>query len=118
MKTRVTKIFKFEMAHKLDTSYSEECRNIHGHSYKLEVTFEGVINKDGMVIDFKKLKEIVQPLVTFFDHGFIDKESFFGMNPTAENMAHWIFDEIRKKTALIIKVKLWETETCFVEVEY
>jgi len=117
MKTSVTKVFHFEMAHQLKDCYSEECKNIHGHSYKLEVTFEGNINANGMIMDFKQMKEIVQPIVDRFDHSFITTETY-NMNPTAENMVTYIFNLIRKDTPLIKKVRLWETATCYAEMGY
>ncbi|HSO85026.1 MAG TPA: 6-carboxytetrahydropterin synthase, partial [Draconibacterium sp.] len=63
-KIRVTKRFHFEMAHTL-YEYDGLCRNIHGHSYYLEVTLIGEPRnepkhpKDGMVLDFGEIKEIV-----------------------------------------------------------
>jgi 6-pyruvoyltetrahydropterin/6-carboxytetrahydropterin synthase len=118
IKTRVTKIFRFETAHQLTDSYSKECQEIHGHSYKCEVTFEGPIDPvTGMVIDFKLVKEIVDPIIKKYDHKFFTKESYC-KNPTAENMAEDIFWSIRDATLLIVKVKLWETETGFVTVGY
>jgi len=117
MKTAVTKIFSFAMAHQLDSCYTEICKNIHGHGYRLEVTFEGDLNKDGMVMDFKRMKEIVQPIVDEFDHSFITIDSF-GMNPTAENMAKHFFNRIREQILSIKKVRLWETDTCYAEVSY
>ncbi len=122
----VTKIFNFAMAHQLVDSYSKECQNIHGHSYRLCVTLEGDINPDsGVIVDFKKIKEIVQPLVDLFDHTFLTAEIFgniegsmVDINPTAENMAKYFFQEIRKQTTLIKKVRLWETETCYVDYGY
>lgn len=118
MRTRVTKIFKFEMAHRLDGCYSEECKQIHGHSYRLEVTFEGHMNEDGMVMDFKQVKEAVQPLVDSFDHKLVTSKEFGGKNPTAENMAMFFFDRIRQKIIFVHKVRLWETDTCYAEVCY
>lgn len=125
MKSSVTKIFKFEMAHQLKNSYSKECQEIHGHGYRLEVTFEGPIDGDGFVIDFKRIKEMVNPIVEYFDHNFITAISFgnylevgFDVNPTAENMAHYIFKMIRKQTTLIKNVRLWETATSFTDVGY
>lgn len=117
MKTQVTKIFKFEMGHVLTDSYSEECKTPHGHSYKAEITFEGDTNSMGMVMDFKEIKELVEPVIKRFDHTFISTETF-GCNPTAENLAATIFNDIRKKTHKLIRVKLWETSTCFVEICY
>lgn len=113
----VTKIFKFEMAHQLNGCYSQECKNIHGHGYKLEITFSGPLNEDGMVMDFKLVKEIVQPIVDHFDHSFQTTETL-GYNPTAENMADDIFKQIRKKCVLLKSIRLWETDTCFIDVSY
>ena len=65
-KIRITKEFKFEMAHALH-GYDGLCKNIHGHSYKLWVTIRGEIRnekghqKDGMVMDFDVIKQIVKP---------------------------------------------------------
>jgi len=117
MKFSVTKIVRFEMAHQLTDSYTQGCKNIHGHGYKLEVTFSGDIQKDGMIMDFKRMKEIIQPIVDEFDHTFLTHDKF-GMNPTAENMANYIFGVIRKKTSLLTKIRLWETENCCAEVGY
>lgn len=122
MKTSVTKVIKFETAHQLTDSYSKECQTIHGHSYKCEVTFEGEIEtKTGMVMDFKLIKEVLQPVVKKYDHKFFTKETFNRENPTAENMAMDIFNMVRfgvKPGILIKRVRLWETDTCFVDVGY
>ena len=74
---RITKEFKFEMAHALH-GYDGLCKNIHGHSYRLWVTVRGRIKKedkhkkDGMVIDFDVLKKIVKPLIVDkYDHSLV-----------------------------------------------
>lgn len=118
MKTSVTKIMKFEMGHQLENCYSEECKSPHGHGYRLECTFEGDINPvSGMVMDFKQIKEILEPIIAEYDHKFLTV-STYGKNPTAENMALDIFQAIRLQTLMITKVQLWETDTGFVEVTY
>lgn len=117
MKTQVTKIFKFEMGHVLSSAYDTDCLRHHGHGYTVEITFEGDINSMGMVMDFKEIKDMVSPIINKFDHQFLTTESF-GKNPTAENIAQQIFSEIREKTHKLIRVKLWETDTCFVEICY
>ena len=73
----LTKNFRFEAAHAL-VGYDGKCRNIHGHSYELQVTVKGLpINdennpKNGMVIDFHELKGIVnEEIVNRLDHSFI-----------------------------------------------
>lgn len=77
MLLRLTKQFRFEMAHALP-AYEGKCRNIHGHSYKLFVTVEGVplqekdAPTDGMVLDFHLLSQIVTRLVVDpFDHALV-----------------------------------------------
>ena len=74
---RITKEFKFEMAHALH-AYDGLCKNIHGHSYRLWVTVKGKVKndhghtKDGMVMDFGGLKEIVKPeIVDKYDHSLV-----------------------------------------------
>ena len=73
---RITKEFKFEMAHALH-GYDGLCKNIHGHSYKLCVTVKGKIknnkgnSKDGMVLDFDILKSIVKPeIINKYGHDY------------------------------------------------
>ena len=130
----VRKEFKFEAAHVLDKCYSEECKFIHGHSYKVEV-FVGssTLNEDGMVVDFKKLKEIVSPLIDAWDHRLIGTAMTLThwfqpvqvmvvvkFNPTAENMSHYLFDKIQEKLKEIhlgyyLKVRVWETATSYAE---
>ena len=74
---RITKEFKFEMAHAL-MGYDGPCRNIHGHSYELKVTVAGNPITDetnpklGMVMDFGELKKIVRDaIVDVFDHALV-----------------------------------------------
>ena len=123
---KVTKRFTFEASHNL-INYKGKCANLHGHSYKLEVTFVRSFGLDnqGMVLDFNKVNEIVEPIINRYDHAYLN--DFFS-NPTAEVMANSIFDEIdhileeerRLHSGLenvhVIEVKLWETEKCYVTV--
>lgn len=88
---RITKEFKFEMAHALK-GYDGLCRNIHGHSYELLVTITGVPISDtkstklGMVMDFGDLKKIVrESIVDEFDHALVlSRESANEFNPDTE----------------------------------
>ena len=116
----LTKIFHFEAAHALN-GYDGKCRNIHGHSYELRVTVKGMpLNKpgnpkNGMVIDFHDLKQIVnQEVVEKFDHSFIignnmpsdfveitkknfDKVLELPYQPTTENMLADFAERIKKR---------------------
>ena len=79
---RVTREFSFEMAHELG-NYDGPCRNVHGHSYRLFVTLSGVpVNnaenpKNGMVIDFTDMKDIVlRRIISRFDHSVVISSDF------------------------------------------
>ncbi len=136
---RVTKIFSFEMAHAL-YNHDGACKNIHGHSYKLMVTIKGSpcnnpnSPKDGMVIDFSELKNIVKKnIIDIFDHSFVLNQKvepqnycpqmngntiFLPYQPTCENL---IIDFAGRLKALLpsnlelYSLKLYETATSFAE---
>jgi 6-pyruvoyltetrahydropterin/6-carboxytetrahydropterin synthase len=134
---RVTKEFSFEMAHAL-LNYDGPCRNVHGHSYRLFVTLSGTpVNdkqnpKNGMVIDFTDLKNIVKKeIINVFDHattvsGSYDNkmlDSFKMMlgnviivdyQPTCENLVADFASRIRKHLpgkVTLHSLKLYETAT-------
>ena len=117
----ITKIFMFEASHKLPY-YDGACHNLHGHSYKLEVTIEGDIEKNinnpkcGMILDFKDLKDIVKKVaVDKYDHSYLND---FFPNPTAEIMVRKIAFDIIKELPEGVKLsscKLWETTTSYAE---
>jgi len=140
-KIRVTKRFHFEMAHTL-YEYDGLCRNIHGHSYNLEVTITGEPRnepghpKDGMVLDFGELKNIVKTqIVNRFDHAlmvnrFVPEkqlellkqinERIFIVNfqPTSENIAIYISEILQQHLPAgvnLFGIRLYETATSFAE---
>lgn len=140
-KIRVTKRFHFEMAHTL-FEYDGLCRNIHGHSYNLEVTLIGEPKneaghpKDGMVMDFGDLKTLVKTqIVGRFDHALMvnkrvpEKELkllkqttqrliLVDFQPTSENMVAYIAEILQQhlpKTVSLFSIRLYETETSFAE---
>lgn len=112
----ITRLFEFESAHFL-RNYHGKCANLHGHSYKLEVSAKGKLNDSGMVIDFTDLKHIVTSLIERLDHR--DLNSLFpNMNPTAENLVVWIYNELEvamPEGVNLVRVKLWETSNSYVE---
>ena len=69
----LTTYTELEIAHRLLTSYAQRCRHLHGHRYEVEITVaskHGSLNKDGMIVDFKKLKETVKTVLDdVWDHG-------------------------------------------------
>jgi len=112
---KICKIFKFDAAHKLCLPYSSKCNFTHGHSYKLEIEIEGPATQNGMVLDFVKLKEIINPLIDKFDHSYLND---YFEQPTAEIMVDWIWNEICydfPNHTKLSRVKLWETESSYAE---
>lgn len=136
---KVTKVFNFCYGHRL-SGYTGKCFNLHGHNGLLEVTLEGKLKQNGMVLDFGIIKQSVNKVLDEeFDHktilksddpintkliracsDIIDSFRLVNYNPTAENMAIDIWNQVASKIASDIKVtkiKLYETPTSFVEYE-
>ena len=96
-------IFEYmDCAHSVKTL--DNCDVPHGHTYKAEVLVEGPI-KDGMVIDFKALREITKECMKAYDHKDLSK--IFDV-PSCENICQALFDDIKKKQPGLVSVKLWE----------
>lgn len=68
--TTIAKEFVWEMSHRL-TFHEGACKNIHGHSYKMQVFLKGDLDKNGMIIDFYDLAKIVDPMIMKLDHSFV-----------------------------------------------
>ncbi|HVZ15691.1 MAG TPA: 6-carboxytetrahydropterin synthase QueD [Terriglobales bacterium] len=100
--------------------YRGKCENPHGHNYKVQITLNGErLDNIGLLFDFKDLKAAMNEIIERLDHKFInDMEPFTELNPSAENMAKYFYEEIRSllrdRTEDRVKVKLvkvWETDT-------
>lgn len=140
-KIRLTKEFKFEMAHAL-AGYDGPCRNIHGHSYEFFVTVIGEPITDvnhphcGMVMDFRELKTLVRAqIVDEFDHSlvlkrdtapdplinlndFVGRLILVGYQPTSENLLHDFAGRLRERLPegiALFSLKLRETVTSYAE---
>lgn len=117
----ITKSFEFEAGHFLPY-YVGKCHNLHGHSYKMDVTISGEIIKDihnekvGMIMDFNDLSRIVKELIIDdFDHTCLNN---LFTNPTAEVMVCYIFEILKKclpESVKLVSVRLWETRTSYAE---
>lgn len=115
----ITKIFTFDSAHKLN-DYDGKCKYVHGHTYKLEVTVKGTADKNGLVIDFHHLNDIVEKeVLSYIDHRYLN--DLFEFNPTCENIGLWIWDKIgcgiTETGCSLEKVVLWETPTSYITIE-
>jgi len=101
-------------------NYRGKCENPHGHNYKVRVTLYGEeLDRAGLLLDFKDLKDVMRDTVNRLDHQMInDLEPFTVLNPSAENLAKYFYDEtqakLRSATNGRVRVKdvtVWETDT-------
>ncbi len=100
--------------------YRGKCENPHGHNYKVQITLTGErLDGIGLLYDFKDLKNAMGEVVDRLDHQYLnDIKPFRELNPSAENMARYFYEEIgallNKATdgrVRVKQVKIWETDT-------
>ncbi|HLT47507.1 MAG TPA: 6-carboxytetrahydropterin synthase [Rubricoccaceae bacterium] len=137
---RVAKRFRWEAAHRLPY-HDGACSHLHGHSYRMTVEVEGVVDDGGMVLDFQAIKKLVSPLVEVWDHATLVaahdvellgvvrqtgwKHFVFPADTTSEHLAAFVADHLRSEGNDVlrragvrrVRVRLAETETCYAEVE-
>ncbi len=82
-------------------NYHGKCENPHGHNYRVHVTLRGKeLDASGLLLDFKQLKGVLRPVIEYLDHFMInDLPPFDVINPSAENLAKYFFDETNKQLA-------------------
>lgn len=110
---KVCREFFFDASHYLP-GYRGKCEQFHGHTYRLEVSVEGSVGKDGMVMDFNEIKKTVNAeILEALDHRNLND---LFKNPTAENVGRWTFEKLKKKMPSLYSVKLWEGHGKWVEI--
>jgi 6-pyruvoyltetrahydropterin/6-carboxytetrahydropterin synthase len=101
-------------------NYRGKCENPHGHNYKVRVTLQGLeLDKAGLLLDFKELKNVMKPVIERLDHQMINEVApFTELNPSAENIAKYFYDEtnrgLKATTNGRVSVKdvtIYETDT-------
>ena len=105
----------FAAAHAL-RNYHGKCENVHGHNYRVQVCVQGPeLDENGLLYDFAELKKRLRSTSAALDHQFLNElQPFDQINPSAENIARYICDEVRRDLAganEIAFVKVWETDT-------
>jgi 6-pyruvoyltetrahydropterin/6-carboxytetrahydropterin synthase len=104
----------FSAAHSLP-GYPGDCARIHGHNWQIEVYVRcRDLDRLGMAVDFLEIKKAVQDVVGALDHSHLnDLAPFRKVNPTAENIAKFLYQELSAKLnfegATVSKVKVAET---------
>jgi 6-pyruvoyltetrahydropterin/6-carboxytetrahydropterin synthase len=139
MYIRVTKEFRFEMAHAL-LGHDGPCKNIHGHSYQFSITLKGcpVKNtkdpKTGMVVDFSDIKKLVtENIINLYDHALVlnkttpasiyeglkdQKLILLDFQPTCENLLIYFAKKLKNilpPDAALHHLLLRETSTSYAE---
>ena len=138
---KITKQFSFEMAHAL-RNYDGLCRNIHGHSYKMDITLAGQplhdesSPKNGMVMDFGDLKRLVnEEIISLLDHALVlnaktdaqliavlkqnyEKIVTVDFQPTTENLLNFIANKLKTRlpeNVKLCRIRLRETDTSYAD---
>jgi 6-pyruvoyltetrahydropterin/6-carboxytetrahydropterin synthase len=114
---RLVRDFSFEAAHRLPNAPAgHKCGRLHGHSFRVSVVCEGEIDPhSGWLVDFAKIKEGMTPVLDNLDHHYLNEIEGLE-NPTAENLARWIW--LRLKPALPQLSEIQVAETCTARCEY
>jgi 6-pyruvoyltetrahydropterin/6-carboxytetrahydropterin synthase len=104
--------FSFAAAHRLPR-YEGPCFRMHGHNYRFLVALDGEVDPaTGMVADFGVVKQVVQELVLArVDHRTLNDVL---ENPTAENIARWIWEVLEARLPGLAEVRLYEIPDCCV----
>ena len=135
---KVSKTLSFDAAHQL-VGHFGKCANLHGHTYKVEISLAGENipegSSQGMVVDFYHVKQVAGKFIDRLDHATLlqgnepialanavdTKRVLFGFRTTAENMSRfltWTLTQLMWKYARIDSIKLWETPTGCAECTY
>ncbi len=115
---KITQAFTFEAAHRLPkVPESHRCHRMHGHSYRVELVLEGPVDPEtGFVVDFFDVEAAFGPLLLRLDHYCLNEVEGLE-NPTAENIAVWIWTRTKPVLPLLSAVRVFETADCWAEYE-
>jgi 6-pyruvoyltetrahydropterin/6-carboxytetrahydropterin synthase len=103
----------FDAAHAL-VGYPGECKNLHGHTWDIEVSVAGTqLDEVGIVYDFKDLKAQLGAILKNYDHKYLNEIAPFDtLNPTAENLARIIYEQLERSLPAnveLVEVVVWES---------
>ena len=106
------KTYQFEAAHLLPhLPATHKCRRLHGHSFQVEIVVAGPLHpKLGWVIDYADISKAFKPILDRLDHYYLNEIPGLE-NPTSENVAVWIWNELRPRLPLLTEIVVAETCT-------
>lgn len=108
----IFKVFTFEAAHRLpNVPEGHKCARLHGHSFRVEIHVRGDVDPHtGWVMDFADIKKVFRPIYDRLDHYYLN--DIAGLeNPTSENIAIWIWEELKPNLPLLSRIVVHETCT-------
>ncbi len=103
-------------AHQL-REFRGKCERLHGHNWKIEVYVSGEkLGKEGLLIDFRLIKEATEKVLHELDHRFLNElEPFKKINPSSENIARYIYEslghDLNGEGVRVSKVAAWESDS-------
>ncbi len=111
-RVRLARAFTFEAAHRLPkVPPGHKCGRLHGHSFLVEIVCEGEVDPHaGWLVDFAQIKRAFDPLREMMDHYYLNEIEGLD-NPTAENIAKWIWDRLKPSLPSLAQVNVSETCT-------
>ena len=116
-RVRLVRAFRFEAAHRLpNVPGGHKCARLHGHSFHVELICEGRVDpRTGWLVDFGEIKAAFEPFLDQLDHHYLNEVEGLD-NPTAENLARWIWDRVRPRLPSLAQVNI--AETCVSRCEF
>ena len=110
---KVKVALEFSAAHFL-RGYRGKCEELHGHNWKVEVAVvKKNLDKIGMVVDFQEVKSQLKVVLDKLDHRHLNEIAFFKkVNPTSEEIAKYIYENIKRKISGVESVTVWESDRC------
>ena len=115
---KIVQAFSFEAAHSLpNVSPSHRCHRLHGHSYRVELKLEGPVDPvTGFLVDFFDIENVFAPVLARLDHYCLNEVEGLA-NPTAENIAVWIWRKIKPALPQLYLDTVHETKDCWAEYD-
>jgi len=108
---QIEKEYVFDSAHFLPlVAENHKCRKLHGHTYRVTIAISGEVNEKGWIMDFAEIGDIVKPIVRSIDHTLLNAVPGLE-NPTAENIARWLYERIKEKLPVLLFVIVQEGES-------
>jgi len=102
----------FSSAHNL-RGYKGKCEDLHGHNWRVELCVKSLdLDNIGMVLDFKFLKKKLSVILDKMDHKYLNKLTYFKrINPTSENIARYIYSQLKNGIPELKSITVWENST-------